>query len=60
MGALVSDEMVAEFAIICAWSELPLKIHEKYAGLLDRVTLYSPFNPTQDQARWAAICAAFR
>ena len=25
----------------------------------DRVTLYMPFNPTQDQERWAKICAAF-
>jgi probable F420-dependent oxidoreductase len=60
MGALISDEMVAEFAIICSWNELPKKIHEKYSGLLDRVTLYTPFNPTQDQERWASICAAFR
>ena len=60
MGALVSDEMVAEFAIICPWRELPDRIRAKYEGLLDRVTLYTPFNPTQDQERWAEICAAFR
>jgi probable F420-dependent oxidoreductase len=59
MSTLVSDEMVSEFAIICSWDELPAKIHEKYAGLLDRVTLYTPFNPTQDQERWASICRAF-
>jgi probable F420-dependent oxidoreductase len=59
MGALIDDEMVAEFAPICSWSELPAKIREKYEGLLDRVTLYTRFDPTQDQERWAAICAAF-
>lgn len=59
MGALISDEMAAEFAIICSWSELPGKIREKYEGILDRVTLYKPFDPTQDQERWASICAAF-
>jgi probable F420-dependent oxidoreductase len=60
MGELISDEMVAEFAIICRWHELPQKIHEKYDGLLDRVTLYQRFDPSQDQERWAAICAAFQ
>jgi probable F420-dependent oxidoreductase len=59
MGALISDEMVDEFAIICSWSELPGKIREKYEGLLDRVTLYTLFSPTEDQERWANICAAF-
>jgi probable F420-dependent oxidoreductase len=59
MGALVTDEMVSEFAIICSWSELPRKIREKYEGSLDRVTLYKPFDPSQDQERWAEICAAF-
>lgn len=57
MGALITDEMVTEFAIICSWKELPEKIHGKYEGLLDRVTLYPPFDPRQDQERWAMICA---
>jgi hypothetical protein len=60
MGALVSDEMLAEFAIVCSWGELPEKIQAKYDGLLDRVTLYKPFDPTQEQERWAEICAAFQ
>jgi probable F420-dependent oxidoreductase len=60
MSALITDDMVAEFAIICSWSELPKKIREKYEGVLDRVTLYRPFDPTQDQERWAEICAAFK
>jgi probable F420-dependent oxidoreductase len=59
MSALISDEMVSEFAIICSWDELPAKIHEKYEGLLDRITLYRPFDPRQDQERWANICAGF-
>ncbi len=59
MGALITDDMVAEFAIISSWEELPAKIHAKYEGLLDRVTLYTPVNPTQNQERWARICAAF-
>jgi len=60
MGALITDDIVAEFAIICFWRELPRKIMEKYEGLLNRVTLYRPFDPSQDQERWAEICAAFQ
>jgi probable F420-dependent oxidoreductase len=59
MGALITDEMVAEFTIVCSWRELPQKIRAKYEGLLNRITLYRPFDPSQDQERWAEICAAF-
>jgi probable F420-dependent oxidoreductase len=59
MSALISDEMLAEFAIICPWNELPDKIRQKYDGLLDRVTLYLPFDPAQNQEQWARLCAAF-
>jgi probable F420-dependent oxidoreductase len=60
MGALITDEMVAEFSIVCSWRELYQKIHEKYNGLLDRITLYRPFDPSRDRERWAEICAAFQ
>ena len=60
MAALITDEMVAEFTIICSWSDLAQKIREKYKGLLNRITLYKPFDPSQDQERWAEICAAFQ
>ena len=60
MSPLVTDEMVEEFAIICTWDQLPTKIREKYQGLLDRVTLYTSFNPVEDRERWSSICAAFR
>jgi probable F420-dependent oxidoreductase len=58
MAALVTDEMVAEFAIICTWNELPGRIDKKYGSLLDRVTLYQPFDPRQDQERWAGVCTS--
>jgi probable F420-dependent oxidoreductase len=59
MPALITDEMVSQFGIICSWAELPGKIREKYEGLLNRITLYKPFDPRQDLERWAEICAAF-
>ena len=59
MPAHISDEMMAEFAIICSWDELPARILAKYEGLLDRVALYIPFDADQDQTRWARLCEAF-
>ncbi len=53
----ISDEMLAEFAVIATPSELPAKLHAKYAGLVDRVTLYLPFVPGENDERWRALVA---
>lgn len=60
MPALISDEMLEAFAIICPWDELAQQIRTKYDGLLDRVTLYLPFDPRQDQQRWSGLCKALQ
>jgi probable F420-dependent oxidoreductase len=44
MPALVSDEMLSAVAIVAPREELPARIKERYAGLLDRVALYLPFS----------------
>ncbi len=53
----ISDEMLAEFAVIATPSELPAKLRAKYAGLVDRVTLYLPFVPGENDERWKALVA---
>jgi probable F420-dependent oxidoreductase len=53
----ISDEMLAEFAVVGTPSELPAKLHTKYAGLVDRVTLYLPFVPGENDGRWRALVA---
>ena len=53
----ISDEMLAEFAVVGTPSELPAKLHTKYAGLVDRVTLYLPFVPGENDERWKALVA---
>ncbi|MDQ2808300.1 MAG: TIGR03617 family F420-dependent LLM class oxidoreductase [Chloroflexota bacterium] len=60
MGALISDEMLAEFAVegatfAAAVGQLPAR----YAGLADRVTPYLPFVPGRQDAAWAEAVAAF-
>jgi len=51
----ISDEMLAEFAVTGTLSELPARLHAKYAGLLDRVTLYLPFVPGENDERWRTL-----
>jgi hypothetical protein len=54
----ISDEMLEAFALIGKPNELPDKLIAKYAGLLDRVGLYAPFAPRQNDELWRALIAA--
>jgi hypothetical protein len=41
MARLVTDEMLDVFATFGTWSGIGRKLRERYAGLLDRISLYS-------------------
>lgn len=43
MPALITDEMLAEVAVVAPLPGLATALRERYNGLLDRVTLYRPF-----------------
>jgi probable F420-dependent oxidoreductase len=45
MGALVTDEMLAEFAVIGPRQKIGELLKAKYEGLLDRIALYLPYSP---------------
>lgn len=55
MPALISDEMLETFAVTCDGSELPAALRERYRGLADRLGLYMPFMPGQDEPFWKAV-----
>lgn len=59
MPGLISDEMLAEFAVEGPPEEIPALVQARYHGLLDRVTFYLPFDPRQE-ALWRHWIAAFR
>jgi probable F420-dependent oxidoreductase len=52
MPGLISDEMLAEFAVLASPADLPAALMERYAGLADRLGLYLPFVPGQRDAFW--------
>jgi probable F420-dependent oxidoreductase len=45
----ISDEMLAEFAVVAPEADLARKVKERYTGLLDRVGYYVPFKPEDTQ-----------
>ncbi len=60
MPALITDDMLDVIAVTGAWAELPAIIHQKYGGLLDRVSYYLPFIPGQNEAGWQATINGFK
>lgn len=59
MPALISDAMLAVFAVSAPLGELAAPLKERYAGLLDRIALYRPFVPGEDDAGWQALASQF-
>lgn len=57
MPALVTDDILNEVAIVAPADEIPARIKQKYAGLLDRVALYLPFAPEDEM--WKELAKAF-
>jgi hypothetical protein len=55
MPALVTDEILNTVAIVAPLTQLAAPLKERYAGLIDRLTLYSPFVPGQNDAEWKAL-----
>lgn len=60
MPALITDEMIEIFAVQGTWDEIGQRIGERYAGLLDRVTLYLPFIPGRQDEQWRRALRGLR
>jgi probable F420-dependent oxidoreductase len=55
MPALISDEMVNTFALVTSAGELSSALAERYQSLVDRLTLYIPFQPGERDAFWQGL-----
>jgi probable F420-dependent oxidoreductase len=55
MPALITDEMLAEFAVEAAPDEIGPALKERYEGLIDRVSLYLPFAPGERDEFWQTV-----
>ena len=59
MPALITDDILNEVAIVAPQEQVPAKIKERYAGLLDRITFYAPFTPAE-APKWREMVKAFK
>ncbi|MCH7480303.1 MAG: TIGR03617 family F420-dependent LLM class oxidoreductase [Chloroflexi bacterium] len=59
MPDLISDEMLGEFATVADEADLPEALQERYAGLGDRITIYTPFVPGDRDEFWRHMRSGF-
>ena len=59
MADLISDAMLEDFAVIGSWSDVGVKIRERFAGLYDRTQLYPSFAPSLDDPRMQRLAREF-
>ncbi|WP_119067158.1 TIGR03617 family F420-dependent LLM class oxidoreductase [Rubrobacter indicoceani] len=55
MPALVTDEMLAAFAVEGAPDEIGPALVERYGGLVDRLALYMPYVPGERDEFWRGV-----
>jgi len=60
MPALISDEMLAAFAVEAAPDEIGPALKARYEGFIDRVALYLPFVPGERDAFWQTVMESTR
>jgi probable F420-dependent oxidoreductase len=59
MFGLVTDEILETFCLVTDEASLPAKLQERYAGIADRLSLYTPFTPGEKDDFWKKLVAAF-
>ena len=55
MFGLVTDEILHTFCLVTDADSLPAKLQERYAGIADRLTLYTPFVPGEKDEFWRGL-----
>jgi len=59
MPMLITDEMLAEFCAVTDEAKLAAELKRRYAGVADRLTLYTPFVPGERDERWRDLSGDF-
>jgi probable F420-dependent oxidoreductase len=59
MADLITDEMLNTYAVVGTYDTIGAKLEERYAGLLDRTSLYQPYQPGLDDPRLPRLVKEF-
>ena len=60
MRRLITDEMLDTIAVSGTYESIGRKLHERYAGLVDRITLYQPYKTLADESRLSFLVRQFK
>jgi probable F420-dependent oxidoreductase len=60
MARLITDEILDAVAVSGTYETIGKKLREKYAGLLDRIALYQPYETKADDPRLNRFVSEFR
>ena len=60
MARLITDEMLDAVAVSGTYETIGKKLRERYTGLLDRISLYQPYESALDAAGRAAVAREFK
>jgi probable F420-dependent oxidoreductase len=55
MARLITDEMLDTIAVSGTYESIGAKLRERYAGLVDRIALYQPYDSSAEDSRHAAL-----
>ena len=58
MPMLITDEMLEQFVTFAdSPAELPAALKKRYKGIVDRITIYTPFVPGEKDDFWREMVA---
>jgi len=60
MGEMITEEILNTFAVVANPEDLPVALVERYQGLADRLTLYTPFVPGERDAFWKNLISILK
>ncbi len=60
MPMLITDEMLGVFCLLTEEDQLGENLKSRYAGLADRLSLYTPFIPGEKDAWWSELAEGVR
>jgi probable F420-dependent oxidoreductase len=59
MTAQIDDEMLGTFAVVADPGRVATALRTRYQGVADRLTLYRPFYPGEQDAFWSSLAREF-
>ena len=60
MPMLITDEILKEYCVVTDEADLASALKERYAGIADRLTLYSPFVPGEKDEFWKKLTRSLK